>query len=253
MRIDYLPFAIALLLPISAVAQNPSSQTPDRQINDWRITEKEVKAVQAELSLRGYYKSKLTGVLDRDTRIAVLAYQADNGLTVTGRIDPETYRKLDLPYPATGKEPDRLRSGAPASKLGYEVKDATVNAGDAASGGAKKVESGVRGGLEKTWDTGAGAVTKSKEVAKSAGDATVKGVKSAGRAGARIFKRSDSDLQEQVRRLLEDNPETSSWRFEVKKGIVTIKTPPNHKADVGEVVSNIRHIPGVESIFVIAL
>jgi peptidoglycan hydrolase-like protein with peptidoglycan-binding domain len=248
MKKDYLPIAIALLIPILAIAQ-----TPNRQITDWRITEKEVKAVQAELTLLGYYKSKVTGVLDRDTRVAVLAYQSDNGLAVTGRIDQETYRKLNLSYPATGKESDRLRSDAPASKVGYEVKDATVGAGDAASGGAKKVGTGVRGGLEKTWDTGVGAVSKSKDVARDAGDATIKGVKSAGRAGARIFKRGDSDLEEQVRRLLEDNPETSSWRFEVKKGTVTIKTPPNHKADVGEVISNIRQIPGVESIFVVAL
>jgi hypothetical protein len=248
MRKDYLPVTLALLIPIFAIAQ-----TPDRQVHDWRITEKEVKAVQAELTIRGYYKSKLTGVLDRDTRVSVLAYQSDNGLAATGRIDQDTYRKLGLPYPATGKEPDRLRGDDTASKVGYEVKDATVAAGDAASGGAKKVETGIRGGLEKTWDTGAGAVTKSKDVARSAGDATIRGVKSAGRFGARIFKRSDSDLEEQVRRLLENNPETNSWRFEVKKGTVTIKTPRNHNADVGEVVSNIRQIPGVESIFVVAL
>jgi Putative peptidoglycan binding domain len=242
MKRNYLPIAITLLIPIMAVAQT-----------DWRITEKEVKAVQAELTIRGYYKSKVTGVLDRGTRIAVLAFQADNGLATTGRIDSETYRKLGLTYPATGKEPDRLRSDDPASRIGYEVKDATVEAGDTASGGAKKVGSGIRGGLEKTWDTGAGALSKSKDVARGAGGATIKGVKSAGRAGARVFKRSDSDLQAQVRRLLEDDPETSSWRFNVKKGKVTIKTPPDHKADLGAVISDIRQIPGVESVFVVVL
>ncbi|HEY8459008.1 MAG TPA: peptidoglycan-binding domain-containing protein [Blastocatellia bacterium] len=233
-----LPIALAFLIPILAVAQT-----------DWRITEKEVKAVQAELTLKGYYKSKITGVLDRDTRVALLAYQSDNGLATTGRIDPETYRKLGLRYPATGKESDRLRKDDPASRIGYEVKDATVEAG----GGAKKIGAGVRGGLEKTWDAGVGAASKSKDIARGAGDATIRGVKSAGRAGARIFKRGDSDLQAQVRRLLEDDPETRSWRFEVKKGKVTIKTPPGHKADVGAVVSNIRQIPGVESVFVVAL
>ena len=192
-------------------------------------------------------------MLDRDTRAAVQAYQADNGLNGAGRIDPETYHKLNLTYPATGKETDRLRIDTPASKVGYEVKDATVGATDAAGGGAKKVESGVRGGLDKTWDAGAGAVSKSKDAARGAGDATIKGVKNAGRAGARIFKRSDSDLQAQVRQLLEDDPETRSWRFEVKKGKVTIKAPPNNKADIGALVSNIRQIPGVEKVFVIAL
>src|SRR5215831_10136100 len=138
----HLSIAIAILMPVFAIAQTPDpatqppeqtsgSQTTGNPITDWRITEKEVKAVQAELNLRGYYKSKITGVLDRDTRIAVLAFQSDNGLATTGRIDPETYRKLELQYPATGKESDRLRSDDPASKIGYEVKYATVEAGDA--------------------------------------------------------------------------------------------------------------------------
>jgi peptidoglycan hydrolase-like protein with peptidoglycan-binding domain len=262
--LPHLSIAIALLIPIFAVAQTPesvtqpqeqtsSSQTAGYPTTDWRITEKEVKAVQAELKLRGYYKSKITGVLDRDTRAAVRAYQISNGLKDSGRIDLETYRKLDLPYPATGKEVDRLRSDALSSKIGYEVKDVTAGAGDAAGGGAKKVESGVRGGLEKTWDAGAGAVSKSKDVVRGAGDATIRGVKGVGRTVTRPFGRGDSDLQEQVRRLLEENPETRSWQFQVKKGTVTIKTPPSHNADVGSVVSNIRQIPGVESIFVIAL
>jgi peptidoglycan hydrolase-like protein with peptidoglycan-binding domain len=262
--LPYLPIALAFLIPIFVVAQSPDpgtqspAQTPDAQtapppIIDWRITEKEVKAVQAELTLLGYYKSKITGVLDRDTRAAVRAYQVDNGLKDSGRIDVETYRRLDLPYPATGKETDRLRSDALSSKIGYEVKDATTDAGDAANSGAKKVGSGVRGGLEKTWDTGAGAVSKSKEVARGAGDATVKGLKNVGRATGRIFGGDNDDLREQVRRLLEDNPETISWHFEVKNGAVTIKTPPNHNADVGAVVSNIRQIAGVKSVFVIAL
>jgi len=262
--LPHLSIAIAILMPVFAIAQTPDtatqppeqtsgSQTTGNPIIDWRITEKEVKAVQAELTLRGYYKSKITGVLDRDTRAAVRAYQINNGLKDSGRIDVETYRKLDLPYPATGKEVDRLRSDAWSSKIGYEVKDATAGAGDAAGGGAKKVQSGVRGGLEKTWDAGAGAVSKSKDVARGAGDATIRGVKGVGRAVTRPFGRGDTDLQERVRRLLEENPETKSWEFQVKKGTVTIKTPPHHNADVGSVVSNIRQIPGVESIFVISL
>jgi peptidoglycan hydrolase-like protein with peptidoglycan-binding domain len=262
--LPHLSFAIALLMPAFAVAQTTDPVTPppeqtsgpqtvDSPITEWRITEKEVKAVQAELTLRGYYKSKITGVLDRDTRAAVRAYQINSGLKDSGRIDVETYRKLDLPYPATGKEADRLRSGDLSSKIGYEVKDATTGAGDAANGGAKKVGSGVRGGLEKTWDVGAGAVSKSKDAARDAGGAVVRGVKNAGRAGAGIFGRGDSDLEAQVRRLMEENPETRTWQFKVKKGMVTIKTPPNHSADVGVVVSNIRKIPGVESIFVVSL
>jgi len=260
----HLSIAAAFLFPILAIAQTPvpSDQTQEQssgaravnsQTTDWRITEKEVKAVQAELIVRGYYKSKVTGVLDRDTRDAVLAYQSDNGLKASGRIDMETYNKLELVYPATGKEADRLRGDDMTAKVGYGVKDTTLNTGASITGGAKKIGSGVRGGLEKTWDTVASTPSKSKEAMHGAGDATVRGMKGAGRAGVRLIGRSDTEVQEEVRRTLEDNPETRDWYSEVKNGTVTIKTPPDHKADVGAVVSNIRKVPGVKSIFVIAL
>ncbi len=84
----------------------------------------------------------------------------------------------------------------------------------------------------------------------------LKGVKSAGRgaerAGARLIGRSDAEIHEEVRRTLEDDPETKYWHSEVKNGLVTIKTPPQSKADIGVVVSNIRKVAGVKSVFVIA-
>lgn len=252
-----LPIAVLFLTPIFAIAQTPADQTKREtaapQTSEWRITEKEVRAVQAELARRGYYKSKITGVLDRDTREALRAYQADNGLKDSGRIDLPTYGKLGLTYPATGREADSQRRNGALPKIGYTVKDTTVNAGGAIKGGVKKVGSGARAGLEKTWDTGAATVSKSKEVAQGAGDATVKGAKSASRAGERLIGRSDAEVQEDVRRALEEDPETQFWYSEVKNGMVTIKTPQQHKADVGAVVSNIRKIPGVKSVFVIAL
>ncbi len=224
---------------------------------EWRITEKEVKAVQVELVHRGYYKSKLTGTLDRDTREAVRAFQSENGLKVTGRIDRETYEKLELRYPATGKEADSLRRTGLLPKIGYGVKDAATGARDATTGAAKKVGSGARAGLEKTWDAGGATVSKSKEVLQGAGDATVRGAKGAGRAAGRagniITGRGDAQIHQDVRQALEENPETQAWHSEVKNGMVTIKTPPQHKADIGAVVSNIRQIVGVRSVFVVAL
>jgi peptidoglycan hydrolase-like protein with peptidoglycan-binding domain len=270
--LSLLSIAVALLLPFVALAQTPSSSEPPAdqprgqglelqaaksQPADWRITEKEVVAVQAELIRRGYYKSRAGGVLDRDTREAVRAYQTDNGLKPSGRIDFETYNNLGLTYPATGKEGDSLRRNGWLPRIGYGVKDTATGAGAAVTGGAKKAQSGVRNGLEKTWDAGDATVNKSKDLARGAGDASVKGVKSAGRsasqAGDRLIGRSDAEVQEDVRRALEDNPETKQWYASVKNGNVTIKTPQGHKADIGAVVSNIRKVPGVKSVFVIAL
>ena len=256
-NLSRLSFVVAFLIPVFAIAQTPDPQTANSQISDWRITEKEVIAVQAELIRRGYYKSKITGVLDRDTREAVRAFQSDNGLKDSGRIDLPTYGKLGLDYPATGKEADSVRRNGLLPRIGYGVKDTTVGAGSAVKGGAKKAGSGVRAGLEKTWDAGAGTVSKSKEVAQDAGDATINGAKSAGRsasrAGDRLIGRSDAEVHEDVRRALEENPETQLWYSDVKNGMVTIKTPQRHNADVGAVISNIRKVPGVKSVFVIAL
>ncbi len=263
-----LLIALAFLIPILANAQTPDASNPtpgqiqspqrtDRQITDWRITEKEVKAVQAELSRRGYYRSKITGVLDRETREAVRAFQSDNGLRDSGRIDLETYQKLELTYPATGNETDSMRRTGLAPKIGYGVKDATVSAGSAVTGGVKKVGSGIRAGLEKTWDAGDATVSKSKDLMRGAGEGTVKGAKGAARgaerAGNRLIGRSDAEVHEDVRRSLEENPETRHWYSDVKEGMVTVKTPQQHNADVGAVISNIRKVPGVKSVFVVVL
>jgi peptidoglycan hydrolase-like protein with peptidoglycan-binding domain len=254
-----LSIIFALLLTAAAIAQTPSTddQATNDQAAEWRITEKEVKAVQAELTHRGYYKSKITGVLDRETREAVRTYQSENGLKVTGRIDRPTYEKLELRYPATGKEAESLRRGGLLPKIGYGVKDTATGARDATKGAVKKVGSGARTGLEKTWDAGSATLSKSKEVVQGAGNATVRGAKGAGRAteraGNRLIGRSDAEIVEEVGRVLEESPETQTWQFEVKDGMVTIKTPPQHNADIGKLISNIRKIAGVKSVFVVAL
>jgi len=275
-RLTLLSVAMVSLIHVFAIAQTPTSANPtpgqslgqspeqpqdpasaNRQPAEWRITQNEVMAVQAELFRRGYFKSKIAGVLDRDTRDAVRAFQTDSELKASGRIDFETYHKLGLVYPATGKEADSIRRNGLLPKIGYGVKDTATNAGAAVTGGVKKAGSGVRAGIDKTQDLGSATVTKSKEVVAGAGDATVKGAKSAGRgatrAGDKLIGRSDADVHDDVRRVLEENPETKNWYTEVKNGMVTIKTPQGHKADIGAVVSNIRKVPGVKSVFVITL
>src|SRR5215813_13391527 len=216
-----LPTAVAFLLPILGIAQTPApadqaqerrtvAQTSDRPTTEWRITEKEVKAVQAELTRRSYYKSKITGVLDRDTREAVRAYQTDNGLKDSGRIDMETYRKLELPYPATGKEADRLRGDGLAPKIGYGVKDTTVNSGNAVTGGVKKVGSSVRAGFEKTWDAGVATVSRSKEIMRGAGGCPVTARVLAGGA-AECLERGDAAVDREVGRALAARPGRRRW------------------------------------------
>jgi len=242
-----------LLISISVLAQD---NAPQENAPEWRITENEVYAVQAELSRRGYYKSKPTGVLDRDTREAIRNYQSKNGLKVTGRIDRETYETFELPYPATGKERDSVRRRGVLPTIGYGVKDAAVTTGKAVGGAAVFVKKKTVGGAEKTKDATGGALSQSKETAQDVGKATANGARTVGRgtsrAGDVLIGRSDAEIHNDIREILEAKEETANWYSEVKDGRVTIKTPPEYKEDTGELISAIRKVSGVRSVVVIA-
>jgi Putative peptidoglycan binding domain len=244
---------ITLLLTIIGTGQTAAlEETPV----EWRITEKEVVAVQTELKRRGYYNSNPSGILDRTTRESVSAYQSDSGLKITGRIDRTTYEKLELAYPATGDEGDSERRNGLFPSIGYGIKDKTVATGRTLDGAATKVKAKAGTGYDKVRGGGGGAVSKTKEVGQELGSMAVRGVRAVGRgverAGDMIVGRSDADIQTDVRELLKGDSETEKWYSEVKSGMVTIKTPNQHNANVGSVISNIRKISGVKSVFVVA-
>jgi peptidoglycan hydrolase-like protein with peptidoglycan-binding domain len=244
---------VTFLLAITGTAQTAAlEETPV----EWRITEKEVVAVQTELKRRGYYNTNPSGILDRTTRESVRAYQADSGLKVTGRIDRTTYERLELPYPATGDERDSERRSGLLPSIGYGIKDKTIATGRTLDGAATKVKVKTEAGYDKVKGTGGGAVSKTKEVAQAVGSTTAKGVTAIGRGvervGDMIVGRSDADIQTDVRELLKGDPETAKWYSAVKSGMVTIKTPQQNDANVGNVISNIRQIAGVKSVFVVA-
>lgn len=52
--------------------------------------------VQTALRRRGYYRGSIDGDIGPGTRAAIRAYQADRGLTVTGRIDRSLVRSLGI-------------------------------------------------------------------------------------------------------------------------------------------------------------
>jgi peptidoglycan hydrolase-like protein with peptidoglycan-binding domain len=244
---------ITLLLTIIGTAQTATlEETPV----GWRITEKEVVAVQTELKRRGYYNSNPSGILDRTTRESVRTYQADSGLKVTGRIDRTTYETLELPYPATGDEGDSERRSGILPSIGYGVKDKTIATGRTLDGAATKVKGKTEAGYDKVKGAGGGAVSKTKEVGQEMGSMTVRGVRALGRGvervGDMIVGRSDADIQTDVRELLKGDSATEKWYSQVKSGMVTIKTPNQHNANIGNVISNIRKIAGVKSVFVVA-
>lgn len=210
----------------SALAQQAVQDIPSNA----RMTKNEVIAVQVELRRLGYLKTRLSAELDPETREAVKAYQSKNGLPVTGKIDAPTYRKLGLAYPAP-KPGDKTVS----QQLGSGVKE------------------GTRVGLEKSWDAGSYAASKSKDAAKASWDGTKVAGNAAKRKADSMIRRNDEDVQPEVEELRASKPEWSDVKCSVKEGMVTIKLPPGSTVDIGALVAEVRKIAGVRSVFVIVL
>jgi Putative peptidoglycan binding domain len=55
-----------------------------------------VTAVQQQLARQGYYRGEIDGIFGAETRRAVVRYQSDQGLRVTGNLTADTLRTLGL-------------------------------------------------------------------------------------------------------------------------------------------------------------
>ncbi len=67
-------------------AYDSSDQYTDRTIAD----------VQTQLAREGYYRGDIDGVLGPETRRAIVSFQSDHGLRVTGNLTRETLSTLGL-------------------------------------------------------------------------------------------------------------------------------------------------------------
>jgi hypothetical protein len=60
-----------------------------------------VATVQEQLARQGYYRGEIDGIFGAETRRAVLRYQSDQGLRITGNLNADTLRALGLPRVAS--------------------------------------------------------------------------------------------------------------------------------------------------------
>jgi hypothetical protein len=59
-------------------------------------SEPSVADVQKELAKEGYYSGEIDGVLGPETRRAIVNFQSDHGLRITGNLNSETLSTLGL-------------------------------------------------------------------------------------------------------------------------------------------------------------
>ena len=60
-----------------------------------------VAPVQEQLARQGYYRGEIDGIFDAETRRAVVRYQSDHSLRMTGNLNADTLRALGLPRVAS--------------------------------------------------------------------------------------------------------------------------------------------------------
>ena len=60
-----------------------------------------VGPVQKQLARQGYYREEIDGIFGAETRRAVVRYQSDHGLPMTGNLNADTLRALGLPRVAS--------------------------------------------------------------------------------------------------------------------------------------------------------
>jgi hypothetical protein len=61
-----------------------------------QYTDRTVGAVQTQLAKEGYYRGEIDGVIGPETRRAIVSFQSDHGLRVTGSLTRETLSTLGL-------------------------------------------------------------------------------------------------------------------------------------------------------------
>jgi hypothetical protein len=60
-------------------------------------TDSTVSGAQTQLARQGYYRGEIDGIVGPATRRAIMRYQSDRGLRVTGRLNEDTLRALESP------------------------------------------------------------------------------------------------------------------------------------------------------------
>jgi hypothetical protein len=62
-----------------------------------QVTDSTVAGAQTQLAQQGYYRGEIDGIVGPETRRAIMRYQSDRGLRVTGRLNMDTLRALESP------------------------------------------------------------------------------------------------------------------------------------------------------------
>ena len=91
---DAKKVAVAPAAPAAAAAAKDAKPVAARRSDGTTATVEQIKDAQKILADKGLYKGAVTGRLNKDFRAALSAFQKQNKLNPTGRLNQETIAKL---------------------------------------------------------------------------------------------------------------------------------------------------------------
>jgi peptidoglycan hydrolase-like protein with peptidoglycan-binding domain len=95
------PFHVAVVVLTALSAVHPAeAQQPYNRMNDLGWSQNSaatIAEVQRRLKREGYYIGEINGFFDNNTQSALLDFQTDRNLTLTGHMDQQTLAALAFP------------------------------------------------------------------------------------------------------------------------------------------------------------
>ena len=119
-------------IAMPVVAQSGGASTAQRARPTGNGDSADVKKAQKALKHNGHDPGLIDGVIGPHTSAALMAYQKEQGLSVTGRLDDVTLAKLE----ARSASDTRLRSGSSGSQPTGDTRPSAVDPADAHKSGA---------------------------------------------------------------------------------------------------------------------
>ena len=249
-----------LLVPFSRTVRAQTAHPSVVEITDPAT----VRTAQRVLRARGLYAGPIDGVIQEETRRALLDFQGKTGINATGMVDRATLEALGI------LEDDRSlakKTGDGTVATAETVGQATVTgvsvAGESTTKGATVVgKSTVRGASVALESSAAGLETAGKGVARGGG-ATLDTAGKAGKATTDGFARagqgvtdflgvspSDDKIRRQLIRKLRRDPylQDSQVHVLVDGGVVTLTFSDGSPEDYDRAAAIARAVKGVKDV-----
>ena len=254
--------SIFLSAPVPGIAFGQTTDPSALEITDPAT----VRTAQRALRDRGFYSGPINGLVEEETRKALLDFQQAAGINATGMVDRATLEALDI------LEDDRSllkKTGEGAVRTAETVSAAAVTgvtvAGKTTANGVTVAgTSTARGTTAALNSTAAGLETAGKGVAKGgeatldtvakAGKTTTGGVKKAGQGVTDFLgvSHSDNKIRKQLVKKLDRDPylQDSQAHVLVEGGVVTLTFSGGSPEDYDRAAAIARAVKGVKEVVV---